>query len=66
VIEMAKYYYHGWTSAEDALLTDIMTNSGRKKVLELFQEAAEILQRTAKSCQNRWYEIRERQNDKAV
>ena len=62
---MAKYYYHGWTSAEDKLLTDVMTNSGRKKVLELFKEAAEKLQRTAKSCQNRWYEIRQN-NDKAV
>ena len=60
---MAKFYYHGWTSAEDKLLTEIMLNGerNRKKVLELFNEAAEKLQRTAKSCQNRWYEIKARE-----
>lgn len=63
---MAKYYYHGWTSAEDKLLTEIMTSKERKKVLELFNEAAAKLQRTAKSCQNRWYEIRSQTSDKAV
>lgn len=55
---MTKFYYHGWTSAEDKLLTEIMTAPDRKKVLERFNEAAERLQRTSKSCQNRWYEIR--------
>lgn len=63
---MAKYYYHGWTSDEDRQLTEIMTTSERKKVLALFQEAADKLQRTAKSCQNRWYEIREQQSNRAV
>ncbi|MDB5054268.1 MAG: hypothetical protein JWM44_2318 [Bacilli bacterium] len=58
---MTKFYYHNWTHDEDKLLTEIMTNGerDRKKVLALFKEAAEKLQRTAKSCQNRWYEIRE-------
>lgn len=62
---MTKFYYHGWTLVEDKLLTDIMTAPDRKKVLERFNEAAEKLQRTAKSCQNRWYEIRHQVN-KAV
>jgi hypothetical protein len=56
---MTKFYYHNWTHEEDSKLTEIMTTGGRKKVHELFKEAAEKLQRTAKSCQNRWYEIRE-------
>ena len=56
---MPKLYYHTWTLADDIKLTEIMTTSERKKVHELFKEAAEKLQRTAKSCQNRWYEIRE-------
>ena len=63
---MAKFYYHNWTEAEDKFLTEIMTDGERKKVLARFNEAAEKLQRTAKSCQNRWYEIREQQNDRAV
>lgn len=60
---MTKFYYHNWTKDEDRLLTEIMTNGerDRKKVLALFREAADKLQRTAKSCQNRWYEIREQQ-----
>ena len=63
---MAKFYYHNWTEAEDKFLTEIMTDGERKKVLARFNEAAEKLQRTAKSCQNRWYEIREQQNDRSV
>lgn len=60
---MPKFYYHNWTADEDKLLTEIMTSGGRerKKVFTLFNEAAEKLQRTSKSCQNRWYEIREHQ-----
>lgn len=56
---MTKFYYYEWTQDEDNKLREIMTTGGRKKVLALFKEAAEKLQRTAKSCQNRWYEIRE-------
>lgn len=60
---MTKFYYHDWTQDEDRQLTDIMTTgrNDRKKVLALFKEAADKLQRTAKSCQNRWYEIRQEQ-----
>lgn len=63
-----KFYYHEWTSTEDAQLTEIMLGGvrDRKKVLALFNEASEELQRTAKSCQNRWYEIRAAKNSKAV
>lgn len=60
---MTKFYYHEWTGAEDKLLTEIMTAPNRKKVLERFNEAAAKLQRTAKSCQNRWYEIRHQVNE---
>lgn len=56
---MATYYYHGWTDDEDRQLTEIMTSNERKKVLERFKEAGDRLQRTPKSCQNRWYEIRQ-------
>lgn len=63
---MAKFYYHSWTLAEDKILTEIMTDGERKKVLARFNEAAEKLQRTAKSCQNRWYEIREQHGNRAV
>jgi hypothetical protein len=66
---MAKFYYHEWTSEEDKLLTEIMITGvrDRKKVLHLFNEAANRLQRTPKSCQNRWYEIRIREaSNKAV
>jgi hypothetical protein len=65
---MPRFYYHSWTGDEDRLLTEIMTNGERerKKVLDLFNEAANKLQRTAKSCQNRWYEIRSAENTKAV
>jgi hypothetical protein len=62
---MPRFYYHSWTSNEDSLLTEIMTKDNRKKVLDRFNEAAEALDRTAKSCQNRWYELRAAQN-KAV
>ncbi|MEK5439366.1 MULTISPECIES: hypothetical protein [Paenibacillus] len=49
-------------------MTTIMLDGmrDRKKVLELFCEASDQLQRTAKSCQNRWYEIRAAKNSKAV
>lgn len=62
-IYMTRFYYHGWTGAEDQQLAEIMQNGerDRKKVLELFNEAAATLQRTPKSCQNRWYEIRARE-----
>lgn len=65
---MTRFYYHGWTSAEDQHLAEIMANGEleRKKVLELFNEAAAELQRTPKSCQNRWYEIRHQFTGKAV
>lgn len=63
---MATFYYHNWTSSEDKVLTEIMTNGERKKVLERFNEAGEKLQRTPKSCQNRWYEIRAQVSNKAV
>lgn len=56
-----KYYYHEWSSADDALLTEIMSSPERKKVLDRFNEASERLHRTAKSCQNRWYDIRSKQ-----
>jgi hypothetical protein len=58
---MPKYYYHGWTPEEDRKLTEIMENGlkQRKKVRELFKEAAEKLGRTAYSCQNRWYDFRD-------
>lgn len=54
------YHYHEWTDAEDKQLAEIMTAPTRKKVLDRFNEAADKLQRTAKSCQNRWYEIKAR------
>lgn len=63
---MTQLYYHTWTLADDQLLTEIMTSPDRKKVLERFKEAADKLQRTAKSCQNRWYEIRDQHSNKAV
>ena len=60
---MTRYYYHTWTEEEDLKLVNIMTSgiANRKKTLVLFNEAAEALGRTAKSCQNRWYEIRARE-----
>lgn len=60
---MTKFYYHTWTGDEDRILTEVMTigYNERKKTLELFREAAAKLERTAKSCQNRWYEIRSKQ-----
>lgn len=63
-----KFYYHEWTSAEDEQLTEIMNNGvrDRKKVLALFCEASVKLQRTSKSCQNRWYQIRAAENMHAV
>jgi hypothetical protein len=63
---MVRFYYHEWTDTEDRTLADIMTSAERKKVLERFNEAAEKLQRTAKSCQNRWYEIRHKFESRAV
>mgnify|MGYP001294649189 CR=1 FL=1 len=60
---MTKFYYHTWTSDEDRKLTEIM-NTGiaeREKTLTLFNKAAAVLGRTAKSCQNRWYEIKARE-----
>jgi len=64
---MPRYYYCSWTEEEDRILTEIMQNGmrQRKKVLELFIEAAQRLERTPKSCQNRWYELRAQQS-KAV
>lgn len=60
---MTRYYYHAWTDEEDRKLVNLMTSglNARKKTLALFNEAAEALGRTAKSCQNRWYEIRARE-----
>jgi len=60
---MTKFYYHTWTSEEDRKLTEIMTSGhmAREKTLALFNKAASELGRTAKSCQNRWYELRARE-----
>jgi len=60
---MTRFYYHTWTDEEDRKLTEIMTRgyADRKKTLALFNEAAAELGRTAKSCQNRWYEIKARE-----
>ncbi|MFD0673948.1 SANT/Myb-like DNA-binding domain-containing protein [Cohnella sp. GCM10027633] len=60
---MTRFYYHSWTSDEDRQLTEIMTKgmNDRKKTLALFIEAGASLGRTAKSCQNRWYEIKARE-----
>lgn len=58
-----KYHFSAWTGTEDKLLTEIMENGIRErvKILVLFNRAAKNLGRTAKSCQNRWYEIRARE-----
>jgi len=60
---MPRYYYHTWTHEEDQKLHEIMTSgiAGREKTLALFNKAAAELGRTAKSCQNRWYEIKARE-----
>lgn len=60
---MPKYYYNVWTGEDDRMLQEIMTSgyAQRKKTLVLFNEAAIALGRTAKSCQNRWYEIKARE-----
>lgn len=60
---MTQYYYHSWTDDEDRNLHEIMTRGmlERKKTLALFVEAGLALGRTAKSCQNRWYEIKARE-----
>lgn len=63
---MPRFYYHEWTETEERTLAAIMMSAERKKVLERFNEAADKLQRTAKSCQNRWYEIRHKYESKAV
>jgi hypothetical protein len=58
-----KYHFSTWTGSEDKQLTEIMENGikERVKILVLFNRAAKNLGRTAKSCQNRWYEIRARE-----
>jgi Myb-like DNA-binding protein len=60
---MNKYHYSTWTAAEDKLLTEIMQTGMKERVriLVLFNRAEKRLGRTAKSCQNRWYEIRARE-----
>lgn len=59
---MVEFFYHGWTSEEEHILTEIMTSGlrNRKKIGELFLEAANRLNRTKYSCQNRWYDIKNR------
>lgn len=61
---MPRYYYHGWTKDEERVLTEIMLNGGRKKIQELFEDAAKTLERTVSACQNRWHDIKPR--DEAV
>lgn len=58
-----KYHFHSWTGSEDKKLTEIMESGikERVKILILFNRAAKELGRTAKSCQNRWYEIKARE-----
>jgi hypothetical protein len=60
---MTRFYYCTWTDEDDRKLSEIMNKgfSERKKTLALFNEAASALGRTAKSCQNRWYEIKARE-----
>jgi hypothetical protein len=60
---MNKYHFSTWTGQEDLLLAEIMENGikDRVKILVLFNRAATRLGRTAKSCQNRWYEIKARE-----
>jgi hypothetical protein len=60
---MSKYHFCAWTGSEDQKLTEIMESGvrDREKILVLFNVAAKELGRTAKSCQNRWYEIKARE-----
>lgn len=57
---MTRYYYHGWTEEEERKLAEIMLNGGRKKIQELFIDAAKALERTVSACQNRWHDIKPR------
>ncbi len=65
---MTQYYYHGWTVQEEQKLADVMLLglAERKKTTELFKVAAKELGRSTYSCQNRWYDIKERFMSKAV
>lgn len=58
-----KYHFSTWTGQEDLMLAEIMESGikERVKILVLFNRASRELGRTAKSCQNRWYEIRARE-----
>lgn len=60
---MNRYHYCAWTDEEDSRLTEIMIRgmNERKRVRILFHEAAAKIGRSAKSCENRWYEIRARE-----
>lgn len=65
---MVKYYYHSWTEEEEKILTEIMVNGrkNRKKMDELFKEAAEKLSRTESSCANYWYKLRKKHVESAM
>lgn len=58
---MPTYYYHGWTSDEERILSEIMLNGGREKVGVLLRKASIKLERSVIACQNRWQAIRPKQ-----
>ena len=59
---MSKYHYCAWTSEEDRKLIHVMNEGidNREKVRPLFHKAAALVGRTAKACENRWYELKAR------
>lgn len=63
---MVEFFYHSWTPEEERELSEIMASGlkNRKKLDELLREASTRLNRTKYSCQNRWYDIKNR--NKAV
>ena len=65
---MTEYYYHGWTLQEEEKLANVMIQgmANRKKTTQLFKDAAKELGRSMYSCQNRWYDIKERFTSRAV
>lgn len=63
---MARYYYHEWTNEEEATLTQLVESGRkqRKKIDEIFGEAAEKLERTKASVRNHWYKVVNDQNQR--
>lgn len=57
-----KNNYLGWNTADEETLIKMMVQAQRGEVYPTLRDAARLLNRTFKSCANRWGKLRNRED----